>query len=433
MKYASPEAFRAALDQRLKNAASKSGASLGRLRKTIAFERFLARLVIAAPDRWVLKGALALDFRLGGITRTTKDIDLGRIDDEHAATEDFVSAQALDLGDFFSFDVRRTAALDAAQEFSAVRYTVRAELAGRTYETFPVDVGFSDPLPWSPDRIRPTQPLAFAGIAPTEIPVLPIEQHVAEKLHAYTRSYGTDATASTRPKDLIDIVLIKRSTRLDAAALHTALVATFTTRDLQPLPNSLSAPPRAWARPYQMLAEAVGLPTDLDEGHREAEALLGPILASRLHASWDPATQRWITGAGTVNSEAQLTPPAPEAIVISELQNFGTDIQPIRARTISMPLTNAGDSAATIATIDAQSPTRGPLTARSPRIIAAGESAMLQLTLAAAVDQNISPGTRINVVVRYRASDHAQDRTLAYSAEFAGPRWAVDVHQNDSP
>lgn len=33
------------------------------------FDRFLARLVAVASDRWVLKGALALDFRLGSGTR----------------------------------------------------------------------------------------------------------------------------------------------------------------------------------------------------------------------------------------------------------------------------------------------------------------------------------------------------------------------------
>jgi len=35
----------------------------------------------------VLKGAFALELRLGLRTRTTKDIDLGRADDEEAATE----------------------------------------------------------------------------------------------------------------------------------------------------------------------------------------------------------------------------------------------------------------------------------------------------------------------------------------------------------
>lgn len=105
MRYATPEAFRAALDQRLKNHAAQTGIPVGRLRKTIAFDRFLARLVAVASDRWVLKGALALDFRLGSGARTTKDIDLGRLDDEDAATDDFLAAQSLDLGDFFTFTV----------------------------------------------------------------------------------------------------------------------------------------------------------------------------------------------------------------------------------------------------------------------------------------------------------------------------------------
>jgi hypothetical protein len=36
---------------------------------------------------WVLKGAFALELRLGVRTRTTKDIDLARADNEEAATE----------------------------------------------------------------------------------------------------------------------------------------------------------------------------------------------------------------------------------------------------------------------------------------------------------------------------------------------------------
>jgi len=49
------------------------------------------------------------------------------------------------------------------------------------------DVAFSDPLAWRPDCLDGTKLLGFAGIARIELPVLPIEQHVAEKLHAYTR------------------------------------------------------------------------------------------------------------------------------------------------------------------------------------------------------------------------------------------------------
>lgn len=74
MRYGTPEAFRAALDQRLKNDAVVAGVALMRLRKRVAFERFLARLFAADAEGWVLTGAFALDLRLGLGTRTTKDI-----------------------------------------------------------------------------------------------------------------------------------------------------------------------------------------------------------------------------------------------------------------------------------------------------------------------------------------------------------------------
>jgi hypothetical protein len=79
-----------------------------RLRKSVVFDRLLVRLGIAAPGRWVLKGALALDFRLGERTRTTKDMDLVRGDNEAAATSDLIAVQDVDLDDFFNFDIEKT-------------------------------------------------------------------------------------------------------------------------------------------------------------------------------------------------------------------------------------------------------------------------------------------------------------------------------------
>jgi hypothetical protein len=86
VKYETAEAFRTALEQRLKNEAQATGMALIRLRKRVAFERFLARLATSASSGWVLKGAFALELRLGLRARTTKDIDLGRADGEAAAT-----------------------------------------------------------------------------------------------------------------------------------------------------------------------------------------------------------------------------------------------------------------------------------------------------------------------------------------------------------
>src|SRR6185312_5741586 len=115
-------AFRRALEDRLLDRSRSTGLSLIRLRRMVVFERLLARLLVVAPDRWLLKGGLALDLRLGERARTTRDMDLSRHDDEAIATADLRQAQAVPFGDFFTFSVERTDRLDAAIEGAAVRY-----------------------------------------------------------------------------------------------------------------------------------------------------------------------------------------------------------------------------------------------------------------------------------------------------------------------
>jgi Nucleotidyl transferase AbiEii toxin, Type IV TA system len=172
MKYTSAAAFRQALEERLKNEAASTGLGLPRLRKRVAFELFLRRLLVVAPDRWVLKGALALNFRLAIATRSTKDIDLGRDDDEQATITDITAAQQLAMDDYFTFAATRTDELEDSDEFSAVRFHVTAQLAGRAFEQFLVDIGFSERISWTPDTIHTSQSLSFAGIEPLALPAI---------------------------------------------------------------------------------------------------------------------------------------------------------------------------------------------------------------------------------------------------------------------
>jgi hypothetical protein len=294
MKYTSAAAFRQALEQRLKNEASSTGLGLARLRKRVAFELFLRRLLIVAPDRWVLKGALALDFRLAAVTRSTKDIDIGRDDDEQAAIRDITAAQQLALDDHFTFMATRTGDLDATDEFSAVRFHVTAQLAGRTFEQFLVDIGFSDKIAWTPDTIHTSQSLSFAGIEPLAVPAIPIPQHLAEKVHAYTRAYGESRKPSTRPKDLVDILLIERSTTIQAEDLRHALQVTFAERDRQPLPARLPPPPTAWIDPYRRLASTVNVEADLASAYTRAATFLNPVLAGHSKGEWNTHSGEWV-------------------------------------------------------------------------------------------------------------------------------------------
>jgi predicted nucleotidyltransferase component of viral defense system len=293
MRYGSAAAFGAALDQRLKTQSERTGVALGRLRKRVAFELFLRRLIAVAPGRWVLKGAFALDLRLSVATRPTKDIDLGRDDSPDTAIEDIVAAQQLDLGDYFSFAATRTDAFADTDEFAAIRFNVRAELAGRTFDQFIVDIGFSDPITWTPDMITTSDLLAFAEIKPIDIPAVPIAQHLAEKVHAYTRRYGETQRASTRPKDLIDILLIASAETIKATALRDALQRTFQARARQALPGALPEPPDDWRRPFAQLASQVEIETDLHAAFHRAAEFLDPVLADTATGRWEPRSRSW--------------------------------------------------------------------------------------------------------------------------------------------
>jgi predicted nucleotidyltransferase component of viral defense system len=293
MKYKSAPDFRQALERRLPALSEETGRSLVRLRKEVAFDRLLARLVATAPDRWLLKGALALDYRFGSHARTTRDIDLATAGDEALATTDLLAAQAVELGDFFSFAIERTTALDRLRDGAAVRYHVVAELAGRTFDEFVLDVGFDAPTDVEVACLRGPDLLAFAELSPVEVPAVPLEFQIAEKLHAYTRGYG-DRTPSTRVKDLVDLALIASEGSPDAALLRVALDRTFARREGQPVPPALPDAPTDWRVPYGRMARDIGLDASLEAGHAAAARMLDPVLAGKIRSgAWQLEKGQW--------------------------------------------------------------------------------------------------------------------------------------------
>jgi hypothetical protein len=116
---------------------------------------------------------------------------------------------------------------------------------------------------------------------------------VAEKLHAYTRTYER-TRPSTRAKDLVDLALIAELWPLEAAPLRRAIEATFTRRDTHAVPSKLPPPPEDWRTPFRQLAATVGVPAELADAHADAASLLDPILAGEIRTgTWDPDARRW--------------------------------------------------------------------------------------------------------------------------------------------
>ena len=289
--YTTVTSFRQALEARLSRLAEAEGMDLMRLRRQVAFDRLLARVLSADGDSWALKGGYALELR-SRTARTTRDIDLTlRSPAELPAAADLSTRVRTELqarvshdcGDFFEFLVGpATMDIDAAP-YGGARFPVDARLAGRSFVKFHVDIGVGDDLLEPVDRVEGRDWLGFAGIAAPMIPCISKEQQFAEKLHAYTAP--SRERPNSRVKDLVDMALLILRFDLDLERLRRAVVVTFSRRDSHEVPQTLTAPPPDWARPFATLAEETGLNMDL------AQAFATLV---RFHEQWrvDPVTNR---------------------------------------------------------------------------------------------------------------------------------------------
>jgi predicted nucleotidyltransferase component of viral defense system len=239
------------------------------------------------------EGGFALELRIGANARTTKDIDVDwKLDEEHAV-ELLIDAAALALDDGFEFAVER-ASDDADLDGGGQRWSVTANVAGRQFERVAIDIGFATEPVLEPETIVSSQLLEFADVQPIRVPAVAIEQHVAEKLHAYTRTYA-GRKPSSRVKDLVDLVVIGNTTKLDAERLREAIDEIFRKRATHDAPIAVPAPPGDWAAPWRRLVANLPAEVDVHAGHRSAAAFLDPVLGRAIRlGKWDPDERTWV-------------------------------------------------------------------------------------------------------------------------------------------
>jgi len=297
--YATPLAFKTAVEQRLRNEAAASGMDLQRRRQLFVFDRILARLFHILDDAVVLKGGLVIELRLER-ARTTKDIDLcmfGRPDDVLARLQE---AGRLGLGDYLQFEVTadpRHPEIEAeGMAYQGLRYKAEAQLAAKIYGVpFGVDVAFAEPMHGRPEEVEGSTFLDFAGVEPGRFRIYPLETHVAEKLHAYTLPRRRP---NSRVKDLPDIALLATARDIDGAALRAAIDRTFEHRATHPVPKSIPDPPTSWAPVYERIAANDGLKwRTLVEVTEAVQSFLDPVLAAT-PASWRAESWAWFEALG---------------------------------------------------------------------------------------------------------------------------------------
>ena len=235
-RYATPLAFKQALEQRIKSS-STTGADFARRRQLLVFDRFLARVVSVVGDAVTLKGGLVLEMRLAR-ARTTQDIDL--------------------------------------------------RMMGAA------DVAFGDPLVGEPDLVLADDLLNFAGIAPPTLRLYPVVSHIAEKLHALTMPR---IRPNTRVRDLPDLALLATTGEIHEEELRLAFERTFRFRGTHSLPISVPTPPAFWEALYAAMAESDELIwRTLPEVSEAVSSFLDPVLGHPPEGRvWVPGDWNWLT------------------------------------------------------------------------------------------------------------------------------------------
>jgi hypothetical protein len=242
---------------------------------------------------WLLKGGVARDYRLHE-ARSTLDLDLSAKIDMTAFQEKLARAIAIDPGDFFEVQFSGPPSRPV-DEVETYRFGLDVRLNNRTFMKVSIDVGFADPWLGDAEALETSEILAFAGVEPVTVKAISVEQHIAEKVHAYTKSYGN--RQNSRVKDLVDVMLLSGNRPIAMMELGTVLDAVFRSRATHELPERFPLPPDYWRDAYRKLSETLPMTSAIDEAHASVATFLDPVLTTRNEEHWwEPTMRIWVKG-----------------------------------------------------------------------------------------------------------------------------------------
>lgn len=257
-------------------------------------DRFLSR-VFADDHRceWLLKGGGAMLARVPN-TRATKDVDLASsstdLDEAQDRLERIVDQ---DLGDHIRFGL--TAARPTGRGDNQPGVLTRRLLfscldaqTGRKVGEVPVDLVVGPPPVGQVETVVPVNRLALPRALPApDYRLFPVADQVAEKVCAVLQQYG--GRPSTRVKDLVDLVTITRTQRVDMRDLRAAIEHKRRATRLGPIRDF--SVPDGWDRQYRTLALATpstGGVVDVHEAERMVRAFIDPVLSGDDDLTWQP-------------------------------------------------------------------------------------------------------------------------------------------------
>lgn len=294
MTYKSP----AALEMAVKEAAKASRQDTGRAIAGFYFHRLLCRVFAGGNSSFVLKGghgalARTLD------ARATRDIDLlSTLDSLDGALADLRRLVQRDLGDFVVFEYAGANPIKPDDEYrSGMSVRFIPMLGAKRMQAISIDLVVDEVPLEGAERISPADRMDVKGLDTCDYLVYPVGAALADKLCALVESHN--GRASSRVKDLVDIVVYALTCDVDGADLQARLRREIAVRRIGPIGSF--ALPKEWAeaqaRQYAKLCAQTGIPErlhDIGDASKLATELLDPALGQRCTGlRWSHENLRW--------------------------------------------------------------------------------------------------------------------------------------------
>jgi hypothetical protein len=202
---------------------------------------------------YVIKGGVALELRLRGRARATRDLDLS-VDASPAELLTRFEDALTEPYEGFRFRRRGEPYI---MPNGAVRLEVGIQYHDAPWNTIQVDLATHEG-PGTQIDLVDALPLAQLGLhGPEQLPCLALPYHIAQKIHAMTLPRGDDRRPNDRFRDLVDLLLLAPLVE-DYAAIRLACMEVFASRATHAWPTDPLVLPGEWREPYEVLASSVG-------------------------------------------------------------------------------------------------------------------------------------------------------------------------------
>lgn len=204
--------------------------------------------------KFSVKGGVALELRLRGRARATKDLDIV-LNDAHTNLVDALDSVLQNRCEGFTF--RRRGEVRWLPG-GAVRADVAVQYGGSTWGRIQVDLGRMEGSSGVAVEMVEGLDLSFFGFEfPERVPCLSLYAQAAQKIHGLTLP-SKPGWRNDRFKDLVDLLLIEELIQ-DHDALRRACEHLFALRNTHPWPPFVEAPD-SWVEPFSRMAIEVNLP-----------------------------------------------------------------------------------------------------------------------------------------------------------------------------